>query len=305
MVDPRTYVKTAEEIAKKLAARGMNILIIGPQMATTMIARRIRDAMPPMLASEQADVLDMYTRARIGYSTAPSRPFRAPHYTISAAALRGTQQPKNAKYRPGEYLPGEVDLANHGVLLLDQLGEFSRLCIEAIGESKRIVTTIVIATTMRCPCGKTSCKCDRAARERYMVRVADYCQKIGILATVRLDQGGEVEVGGMNGLESADRDDVEVAETIIAQLGGKGKMYAMIGVKDYFAITNGVSIRWTARAKHGENHVQITLRPDDTYDVEFYKIDRYESRSLKRYEGVYADDLKRIFEEQTGLRLSL
>jgi len=101
----------------------------------------------------------------------------------------------------------------------------------------------------------------------------------------------------------------EIARTILAQMGGTGRVGAMIGVKHYAATERGVGIRWNARAKGGLNHVEVVLDASDTYTMSFYKIaglrGTHTGELLPRVVvgGVYADTLVRMFEDTTGLHL--
>lgn len=98
---------------------------------------------------------------------------------------------------------------------------------------------------------------------------------------------------------------MEVAETILAQLGGAGRLRAMIGAKDFSGGANVLTFRWAARAKNGANSIRIKLEPSDTYKVEFYSV-RGASVKLKgSVDDIYADGLIDLFERQTGLYLRM
>jgi hypothetical protein len=96
-----------------------------------------------------------------------------------------------------------------------------------------------------------------------------------------------------------------VANTILSQMGGTGRLSAMIGANGYIGSEDSVAFRFKARAKNGANGFRVVLDPSDTYTVEFISV-RGSSRKVKdTLSEVYAEDLKRIFEDKTGLYLSL
>lgn len=107
------------------------------------------------------------------------------------------------------------------------------------------------------------------------------------------------------------------ADIILQQLGGAGRLKAMIGVKQFMSDNGGKTLilSFPNRAKGKANYVKITLTNRDLYDVEFgrkgmkkdkglgIKMPVY--KKLKTVKGVYNDMLKNMFEKETGLRLSL
>lgn len=99
--------------------------------------------------------------------------------------------------------------------------------------------------------------------------------------------------------------DVEIAEIILQQLGGSRRLTAMIGAKYFSAIKNGLSFRFSARAKNGTNYVKIVLNSKDLYDVEFGSIRGSSFKVKNEFNDIYADQLIEIFEDTTGLYLSL
>lgn len=97
---------------------------------------------------------------------------------------------------------------------------------------------------------------------------------------------------------------MEIANTIIDQLGGYGKLAAMINAKYFTYDKNGtVNFRFSGCKKM--NHIKISLNLKDLYDVEFYKIGRFDWKVVANFNDVYAEDLKRLFKSETGLDISL
>ena len=109
--------------AAKIAVAGMhNLLMVGPSgSGKTMIARRLPTVFPPLSREESLELSKIYSVVGELSESRPlirRRPFRAPHHTVTAAALCGGGRIPS---------PGEVSLAHMGVLFLDELTEFRRL----------------------------------------------------------------------------------------------------------------------------------------------------------------------------------
>ncbi|MGA8535107.1 MAG: YifB family Mg chelatase-like AAA ATPase [Candidatus Tumulicola sp.] len=176
--------KRALEIA---AAGGHNLLMVGPPgCGKTMLARRLPSILPPMSLHEALEVTKIYSVA--GFLTANAgivraRPFRFPHHTISQTALVGG----GARAKPGE-----ISLAHHGVLFLDELPEFSRSAIEVMRQPLEEGTVTIaraagtfsyparfqlVASLNPCPCGyrgtrNAECRCDDAAVAKYVGKLS-------------------------------------------------------------------------------------------------------------------------------------
>ena len=175
--------KRALEIA---AAGGHNVLLVGPPgCGKTMLARRLPSILPPMTNAQALDVTKIYSVAGLLRDTGimRTRPFRYPHHTISQTALVGGGA--MAK-------PGEISLAHHGVLFLDELPEFGRSAIEVMRQplEEGVVTIAraagtfayparfqLVASMNPCPCGyrgtrNAECRCDDAAVAKYVGKLS-------------------------------------------------------------------------------------------------------------------------------------
>jgi magnesium chelatase family protein len=174
--------------ALELASAGAhNLLFVGPPGAgKTMMARRLPGILPPLTFDEALAVTSVHSVAGLlpaGAGLVSERPFRAPHHTISTAALvGGGSQPR----------PGEVSLAHHGVLFLDEMLEFSRNVLEVLRqplEEGRVAIARVARTAMfparfmlaaamnPCPCGyhgdpDRACRCTPQQVDRYRGRLS-------------------------------------------------------------------------------------------------------------------------------------
>ena len=178
------HAKRALEVA---ASGGHNLLMVGPPgSGKTMLARRLPTILPAPTLQEALDTTKIHSVAGIlpiGQALVATRPFRAPHHTISDAGLIGG----------GAYpRPGEVSLAHHGVLFLDELPEFRRNVVEALRqplEDHAVTITraqialaypadfTLVAAMNPCPCGyladaRHTCTCSPAAIRRYRARVS-------------------------------------------------------------------------------------------------------------------------------------
>lgn len=97
---------------------------------------------------------------------------------------------------------------------------------------------------------------------------------------------------------------MSVAKTILEQFGGARAM-VMIGGKDLVASDYSLTFKFGRGAKNKANRCRITLEMDDTYTITFFKIVKMEVKIIEEIEGVYFDQLMDIFEDRTGMFLTL
>jgi len=179
----QTEVKRALEI---MAAGGHNGLLVGPPgSGKTMLAARLPGIMPPLTLNEALETTRIYSVAgaldHSGLMT--QRPFRAPHHTASDIALVGGGPVA---------MPGEISLAHHGVLFLDELPEFKRKVLEVLRqplEERQVVISrasytvtfpanfVLLAAMNPCPCGfhghpNRKCTCTPQAIRLYRSKIS-------------------------------------------------------------------------------------------------------------------------------------
>ena len=97
---------------------------------------------------------------------------------------------------------------------------------------------------------------------------------------------------------------MEVANTIYRQLGGD-RLKLMIGCNRLVAHKDGLGFGWPSRQPSRGNYCRVTLLPTDTYRVEFMSVRGTTVKTVRTFEDIYCDQLMDIFEEQTGLYLTL
>jgi hypothetical protein len=97
----------------------------------------------------------------------------------------------------------------------------------------------------------------------------------------------------------------QIGKTILDQMGGYGRLRAMLGIQQLMDIPRGVGFKWPNRQRSRGNYVEITLRGDDTYDMEFFNVSARGKKSVKKFRGLYFDQLVEIFEKHTGWYLRL
>ncbi|WP_040501971.1 YifB family Mg chelatase-like AAA ATPase, partial [Herbaspirillum sp. YR522] len=226
------------------AAGGHSIVLVGPPgTGKSMLAARLPSILPPMTEQQALEAAAVQSLGQgFDVSRWKQRPFRAPHHTASAVALAGGG---------GSPRPGEISLAHHGVLFLDELPEFSRHVLEVLREpmeSGRITISRaarqaefparfqLLAAMNPCPCGylghdSGKCRCSPDAIARYQGRISgpmldriDMQVPVGQLPPAQLSSKADGEASATIA--------VRVAQAFERQLQRQGKPNSLLCTRE-------------------------------------------------------------------------
>src|SRR5947209_1471365 len=241
-VKGQQQAKRALEVA---AAGAHSVLMMGPPgTGKSMLAMRFPGILPPMAEADALEVAAVHSVSTSGFDAARwgERPFRAPHHSASTAALvGGGSLPR----------PGEISLAHHGVLFLDELPEFDRDVLEALREPietgrvaiSRAARQVqfparfqLLAAMNPCPCGHCGdrsgrCRCTPERIARYRGRISGpLADRIDIKLEVPAPRDAELVAPAASEASSAIA--ARVARAREAQVVRQGKPNALLGSRD-------------------------------------------------------------------------
>ena len=241
-VKGQQQVKRALEVA---AAGAHSVLMLGPPgTGKSMLAARFPGILPPLSEDEALEVAAIHSVSTAGFEASRwgERPFRAPHHSASSASLvGGGNLPR----------PGEISLAHHGVLFLDELPEFDRDVLEALREPLETGRVSIsraarqalfparfqlVAAMNPCPCGHCGdrsgrCRCTPERIARYRGRISGpLADRIDITLEVPAPREAELVAPIQGEPSDAIRERVEQARRL--QIQRQGKPNALLGTKE-------------------------------------------------------------------------
>ncbi len=260
-------VKRALEVA---AAGSHHVLLIGPPGAgKSMLARRLPSILPDMAYGEALETTKIYSVAGLlekGEPMVTSRPFRAPHHTVSAAGLSGGGRSPR---------PGEISLAHNGVLFLDELPEFRRDALEVLRQplEEGVVTISRVAGSCSYPsrfmlvCAMNPCKCGYYGHPSGRCTCSDqavrqYRQKISGPLLDRIDIHVQVPAVGYEALR--DRRPAEPSAAIRQRVNAarqlQAERYRGAGIFCNAQLTPAMMARYCRPDPQGEQLMEAAFR---------------------------------------------
>jgi magnesium chelatase family protein len=241
-VKGQAQAKRALEIA---AAGAHALLMIGPPgTGKSMLAARLPGILPPMSECDALESAAVHSASSLGFDAARwgERPFRAPHHSASRAALVGGSSPPR---------PGEISLAHHGVLFLDEMPEFPRDALEALREPLESGTISIaraarqvqfparfqlVAAMNPCPCGYLGdpsgrCRCTPDQVARYRRRISGpLMDRVDL--KVEVPRPRDAEILGASEGDATARVRARVCAARERQLARQGKPNAWLQAKE-------------------------------------------------------------------------
>jgi magnesium chelatase family protein len=261
--------KRALEVA---AAGAHSLLLIGPPgTGKSMLAARLPGILAPMSEQEALESAAIQSASNSGFDAARwgERSLRAPHHTASRIALVGGGSPPR---------PGEISLAHHGVLFLDELPEFGRAVLEALREpletgaialargarqARYPARFQLVAAMNPCPCGYLGdvsgrCRCTPDAIARYRARISGpLADRIDIKIEAPAPRAEELQAAAAG--EASAHIRARVAEACARQLARQGKTNALLGTQEIDAHC-AVTSEAEALARHAIARLALSAR---------------------------------------------